>query len=145
MISPTGTSPSIGGADIAAFLPPVTTGPPPVTTNPPPTTAGAGRAGRHRPVEGDDQGARRRAPVKVEVAAAGKVTISATFPPRRSGARASRSWWPRAPGSPKAGTLAVKLKLNATGRKKLKKLKGAKLTLKIVQGGRTTTKTIKLR
>ena len=44
-----------------------------------------------------------------------------------------------------AGKLTVKLRLNSVGKKKLKRLKGTRLTLRIVQGGRTTTKTVTLR
>ncbi len=147
VISPTGKSPSIGGADIAAFLPPVTTAPPPVTTNPPPPTTAAPAA----PVATVPSKVTTKAlgaglPVKVAVAAAGKVTISATVPAKALGRKGKPIVVATGSGVAKrAGTLAVKLKLNATGRKKLKKLKGVKLTLKIVQGGRTTTKTIKLR
>ena len=44
-----------------------------------------------------------------------------------------------------AGTVTVKLKLNAAGKKMRKRLKGAKATLKITHGGRSTTRTVKLR
>ena len=44
-----------------------------------------------------------------------------------------------------AGTVTVKLKLNAAGRKARKRLKGTKATLRITQGGRSSTKTVKLR
>jgi len=146
LISPTGTSPSIGGADIAAFLPPVTTGPPPVTTNPPPTTAAPAAPVATVPSKVTTKALGAGLPVKIKVAAAGKVTISATVPAKALGRKGKPVVVATGSGvAKKAGTLAVKLKLNATGRKKLKKLKGAKLTLKIVQGGRTTTKTITLR
>jgi hypothetical protein len=47
--------------------------------------------------------------------------------------------------TPKAsGKVTIKLKLNSVGRKKVKRLKGARLTLKITQAGRTTTKIVKL-
>ena len=44
-----------------------------------------------------------------------------------------------------AGTVSVKLKLNAAGRKARKRLKGAKATLRITQGTRSVTKTVTLR
>ena len=44
-----------------------------------------------------------------------------------------------------AGTVTVKLKFNATGRKQSKRLKGKKATLRIAQGASSTTKTITLR
>ena len=84
--------------------------------------------------------------MRADVAAAGNVTISGNVPAKALGRKGKPVVVATGSGvAKKAGTLAVKLKLNATGRKKLKKLKGVKLTLKIVQGGRTTTKTIKLR
>jgi len=45
----------------------------------------------------------------------------------------------------RAGTVTVRLKLNATGRRRAKRLKGAKVTLRVVQGTRSTTKTLRLR
>jgi hypothetical protein len=44
-----------------------------------------------------------------------------------------------------AGTVTVNLKLTSAARKRLKKLKGAKLTLRFAHNGRTTVRTVKLR
>jgi hypothetical protein len=47
--------------------------------------------------------------------------------------------------APRAGTITVKLRPTASVRKRLKRLKGARMTLQISQGGRTTTKSVTLR
>ena len=44
-----------------------------------------------------------------------------------------------------AGTVTIRLKLTAIGRKRAKRLKGARLTLRIKQGSRSSTKLVKLR
>jgi hypothetical protein len=45
----------------------------------------------------------------------------------------------------RAGTVTVRLRLTATARKKLKRLKGARMTLRVSQGGLTTVKRVRLR
>jgi hypothetical protein len=83
--------------------------------------------------------------VKLTLAAAGKVTISATIPAKALGRKGKPVVVATGTGTAKAaGKLTVKLRLNSVGKKKLKRLKGVRLTLRIVQGGRTTTKTVKL-
>ena len=44
-----------------------------------------------------------------------------------------------------AGTVTVRLKLNALGRKRVRRLKGARLTLRIVHGSRSAKKVVRLR
>ena len=44
-----------------------------------------------------------------------------------------------------AGTVTIRLRLNAVGRKRVGRLKGARLTLRVVQGSRSATKVVKLR
>jgi hypothetical protein len=84
-------------------------------------------------------------PLKLTLAAAGKVTISATVPAKAVGRKGKPVVVATGTGTAKAaGKLTVKLRLNSVGKKKLKRLKGVRLTLRIVQGGRTTTKTVKL-
>ena len=84
--------------------------------------------------------------VKVEVSGAGKVSIKGTVPARRLGRR----------GKPvvvatgqrvaqAAGKVTVRLRLNAAGRKRVRRLKGARLTLRIVQGSREAKKVVTLR
>ncbi len=86
-------------------------------------------------------------PVKVTVPAGGKITVTASVPASRLGLKgkkavviATGSASPRS-----AGQVSFKLRLNAKGRKHRKKLRGSTLTLKITQGTKTTTKTIRLR
>lgn len=45
----------------------------------------------------------------------------------------------------KAGTVTIRLRLNSVGRKRASRLKGARLTLRAVQGSRSATKVVKLR
>ena len=89
---------------------------------------------------------KRGVAVKVKVSRAGKVSIKGTVPARRLGRR----------GKPvivvtgkkvarAAGTLTIRLRLNAVGRKRVRRLKGARLTLRIVQGSRSQKKVVKLR
>jgi hypothetical protein len=167
VISATGRYPAIGGADIGAFLPkppatdpagggattaPATT--PPGTT-PPGTTppAGSPAAGAPGSVPVVTLPARltvaalaRGLAVTVRVGAAGTVRITATVPARVLGRRGKpivvATGTARAT---RAGKLAVRLRLNATARRRVNRLKGARLTLRIVQGTRTSTRTITLR
>jgi hypothetical protein len=41
--------------------------------------------------------------------------------------------------------VTIRLRLNAVGRKRVRRLKGARLTLRIAQGSRSTTKKVTLR
>ena len=78
-------------------------------------------------------------------AGAGKVTITATVPAKAMGKKGKPI--KVATGSANAtgtGNVTVKLKLTSAAKKRLKKLKGTKLTLKITQNGRATAKTVKV-
>ena len=147
LIAPKGaTSASIGNASVSAFLPAPPppsggTGPvaqPPAATPAAPTATVPARVTRAALTKG--------LAIKVKAAAAGKVTLSASVPAKALGRKgkavviATGSATARA-----AGTVTVKLKFNATGRKQSKRLKGKKATLRIAQGTRSTTKTITLR
>ncbi len=86
-------------------------------------------------------------PLKVTVPAGGKIAVTASVPASRLGLKGNKavviatgSANPRS-----AGQVSVKLRLNAKGRKYRKRLRGLTLTLKITQGAKTTTKTIRLR
>ncbi|WP_324338957.1 hypothetical protein [Baekduia sp.] len=84
--------------------------------------------------------------VTVKVGAPGTVRVTATVPARRLGRRGKPIVV--ATGSARAtraGTVKLRLRLNATARKRAARLKGARLTLRIVHGTRTTTRTITLR
>ena len=89
---------------------------------------------------------RRGVPIKVKVARAGKVKISGTVPARilrRKGkpvvvATGSAT-------AKRAGTVTVRVRLTAIARKKPKRLKGARMTLRVRHGGLTATKRVTLR
>ena len=140
VISATASEGAIGGANVGPFLPatptgggPSTGGTAPVATLPKKlkTKALAGAKG---------------VPIKVKVTRAGKVKLSGTVPAKilkRTGkpvviATGSAT-------AQRAGTVTVKLRLTAAGRKKQKRLKGARMTLRVSQGSVSSTKRIKLR
>ena len=98
VLSPTGTHPSIGGADVAAFLPKPPTAPaPPAAPGPGATAPRALVVKLPAKVTAKALAASRGVPIKVKVLGPGKVSITGTVPARRSGAAASRSSW--RPGS----------------------------------------------
>ena len=150
VLSPTGAHPSIGGADVAAFLPE------PPATQPPaggPGPAAPGATALAPPVvtlparlRAKALAAARGVPVKVRVSGPGKVSVKGSVPARRLGRRGkpvvvatgSRS-------AQTAGTITVRLRLTAIGRRSTRRLKGARLTLRITQGPRATTKVVTLR
>ena len=144
VISATASQGAIGGADIARFLPPV---PPPTGGGGPPPTGGSTPVATvPRRVTTTALAGAKGVPIKVNVAGAGKVRISGTVPARtlrRSGRPvvvATGSATAR-----QAGTVTVKLRLTAAARKKPKRLKGARMTLRVSHGGLTAIKRIKLR
>jgi hypothetical protein len=149
VLSPTGTHPSIGGANVDTFLPksPATTPPPSGGTGGPgATTPRAPVVTLPKRLAAKALSGKRGVAVKVKVGGPGKVTIKGTVPAKRIGRRGkpvvvvTGSRTARA-----AGTVTIRLKLNAVGRKRVRRLKGAKLTLRIKQGTRTATKVVKLR
>ena len=155
VLSPTGQYPSIGGADVAAFLPTPPPLPPATPTRPTPPAGPGAPGATPRPAPRVTLPAKltakalagsRGVTVKVKVSGAGKVAIKGTVPARRLGRR----------GKPvivltgkrvarAAGTLTIRLRLTAVGRKRVRRLKGARLTLRIVQGTRSQTKVVRLR
>ena len=148
VISPTASEGAIGGADVAAFLPtsaqPPTTAPLP-TTGPPPTGPGAPVATVPRRVTVKALARATGLPIKVKVARAGKVKISGIVPAKVL--RSSRSVVV-ATGSAtalRAGTVTVRLRLTTAARNKRNRLKGARMTLRVSQGGLRTTKRVTLR
>jgi hypothetical protein len=140
VLSPTGTHPSIGGADVAAFLPKATT--------PPPTGGATQRLVVTLPakVTAKALAASRGVKVKVRVSGPGKVSITGTVPARRVGRHGKPVVVVTGKRSAQAaGTVTIRLRLNAFGRKRVKRLKGASLTLRIAQGSRTAKKVVNLR
>jgi hypothetical protein len=157
VLSPTGTHPSIGGADVAAFLPkpPATPPPSPVVPGPGPGPGPAQPGGAAplapvltlpKKVTAKALATRRGVAVKVKVSAPGRVSIRGTVPARRLGRRgkpvlvATGKRVARA-----AGTVTIRLRLTTVGRKRVRRLKGARLTLRIVQGSRSAKKVVRLR
>jgi hypothetical protein len=147
VISPTATQGAIGGASVAAFLP----------ASPPP---GGGPAGGGTPSTGGGapvatvpkkltRGALAGAkgvPITVRVARAGKVKVIGTVPAKLLGRHGKPVVV--ATGSAiakRAGTVTVRLRLTAAARKQQKRLKGAKMTLRVSQGGVSMTKRVTLR
>jgi hypothetical protein len=148
VLSPTGEHPSIGGADVAAFLPK-----PPPSSPPPPPPAATAPAPRPtlavklpKRLTAKALARARGVAIKVKVSRPGKISIKGTVPARRLGRRgkpvvvATGKRVARA-----AGTVTVRLRLNTLGRKRVHRLKGARLTLRVVQGSRSTKKVVRLR
>jgi len=137
VISPTASQGAIGGANVTSF---VQTAPP----APPPTGSAAPVAAAPKRVKLKTLA--KGVPIKVKVAGAGKVRLSGTVPAkvlRRKGKPVVV-----ATGSAialQAGTVTVKLRLTAAGRKKRKRLRGARMTLRVSHAGLTATKRVRLR
>ena len=90
--------------------------------------------------------ASRGVPVKVKVSRPGKVSVTGTVPARRIGRRGKPVVVVAGKRTVKAaGTVTIRLRLTAAGRKRVRRLKGARLTLRIAQGSRSTTKKVTLR
>jgi hypothetical protein len=148
VISPTGRHGAIGGANVSAFLPKAPGG-----GSPPGQPPGSPTTRRTRPVvtvprkvTAKALAGRKGVAIKVRVARAGKVKISATVP----AAVVARTRKPVvvATGSAlarRAGTVTVRLRLTAAARKKPRRLKGARMTLRVSHGGLTTTKRVRVR
>ena len=153
VLSSTGTHPSIGGADVAAFQPePPATTPPPAGLGPAPAP-GPAAAAPLAPVvtlparvTAKALATSRGVPVKVKVGGPGNVSITGTVPARRLGRRGK----PVAVATGKrfaqaAGTVTIRLRLTTVGRKRVRRLRGARLTLRIVQGSLSAKKVVTLR
>ena len=145
VLSPTGTHPSIGGADVAAFLPRAAT--------PPAGPGSPGGSASLAPVVKlparltvKALAASRGVRVKVKVSGPGKISIKGTVPARRLGRRGKPVVVAKGKGVAKAaGTVTIRLRLTSVGRKRVRRLKGARLTLRVVHGSRSTKKVVKLR
>jgi hypothetical protein len=158
-ISPTGAHPSIGAADVSAFLP-KTSQPPAATPAVPSTPSRTLPGGSAAPgttgstpvltlpakIMTKALAASGGVKVKIRVGAAGRVAVSGTVPAKRLGRRGKAIVVVTGAASAKAaGTVTVRLRLTAAGRKRASRLKGARLTLRVTQGARRTTKVITLR
>jgi hypothetical protein len=148
LISATGTHPSIGGADVGAFIPKS-----PITTPPAPGPGAPTGAAPSRPVvtlpatlTANALASARGVPVKVKVNGPGKVTVTATVAARRLGRHGKPVVVARGTATPAAaGTVTIRLKFTATARKRARTLRGARLTLRIVHRSGSVTKTLSVR
>jgi hypothetical protein len=144
-ISPTASQGAIGGANMSAFLP-ASAQPP--GAGPPPAGGGgtAPLATLPRKLTTKALARARGVPIKVKVSRAGKVKLTGTVPAKIMGRRGKPIVI--ATGSTtaaRAGTVTVRLRLTSAARKKRSRLKGARMTLRVSQGGLKTTKRITLR
>ena len=143
-ISPTASQGAIGGANMAAFLP-ASAQPP--GSGPPPAGGGtAPLATLPRKLTTKALARARGVPIKVKVSRAGKVKLTGTVLAKILGRRGKPIVI--ATGSTnaaRAGTVTVRLRLTSAARKKRSRLKGARMTLRVSQGGLKTTKRITLR
>lgn len=156
-----GRHPSLGPIDVVALknartpvVPPTTT---PGTGTTPTTPPATGPQGTTTPaptatlVSGAKAVALGKAagvPVTVTVAKAGKVTLALSVSSKVLKLKGKARTIVVATGTGAArakGRVTVKLRATAAGRRVLSKLKGRPLVLRITFGGRTTTKTVKLR
>jgi hypothetical protein len=154
-ISPTGSGPSLGPIDAAALYAARNPSPlPPGTTTPPPGGGPAGGGGSNGLTVSVPSGARAAAlgtrgglRVIVTTTAAGVVKVTATVPASRLG-RKGKKPVVIATGkatATKAGKVTVTLKATKAARKKLKRLRGAKVKLTVKVGQLTSTKTVTLK
>jgi hypothetical protein len=138
LIAPGATSASISGGDVTPFLPPAPGTPPSSST---PSTGGTSTpVTATQPAKAPQLPAKVAAKaltggLKITVGAAGKVTVTALVGKKKVGTGSATA--------KAAGTVTIKLKLTKAGRKLARK--GKKVTLKVTQAGRTTTRTVKLR
>jgi hypothetical protein len=143
-ISPTASQGAIGGANMAAFLP--ASAQPPGSGPPPAGEGTAPLATLPRKLTTKALARAKGVPIKVKVSRAGKVKLSGTVLAKILGRRGKPIVI--ATGSTnatRAGTVTVRLRLTTAGRKKRSRLKGARMTLHVSQGGLKTTKRITLR
>jgi hypothetical protein len=145
VISPSGRYGAIGGANVSAFLP--------NSGGPGPGQPGSPTTGRKRPVvtvpgklTAQALAGRKGVGIRVRVDRAGRVKISATV----AAAVMARRGKPIVVATgralaKRAGTVTVRLRLTAAARKKPRRLKGARMTLRVSHGGLTTTKRVRVR
>jgi hypothetical protein len=84
--------------------------------------------------------------VKVTVGGPGTISITGTVPARRLGRRGKPVVVATGRRTAQAaGTVTIRLRLTTIGRKRIRRLKGARLTLRIAHGSRSASKVVKLR
>ena len=147
VISPTGSYPSIGGANVAQLRP---TTPAPTSPTPPPSAAP-----RLSPLAvtlpakptAAALATTRGLALKVRAPAAGRITVTGSVIARRLGLKGKKQIVIASGfASPKAaGTVTVRVRLKKFARKYRARLRGATLVLRISQGRLTTKKSVRLR
>lgn len=153
VISPTGSHPSIGGADAAAIAA-ARAGAAAGTGG----GTGSGQGGGGTPVTtklavtlpASVKAAALRSGLKITVTApgAGTVTVTLSVPRRALGLKTGPKTVVIATGTTRArgaGKVTVKLKATKKARSRLRRLRGKKATLKVTAGKSTITRTLKLR
>ena len=141
VISPTATQGAIGGANVAAFLPKT---PPP--TGGPPIGGAAPTATVPRRLGTKALARAKGVAIKVKVARAGKVKLAGTVPAKVLKRTGKAVVVVKGSAVAKgAGTVTVRLRLTATGRKQRKRLEGARMTLRVSQGDLRTSRRVRLR
>src|SRR4051794_7194918 len=162
LVSATGEHPAIGGADVTKFLPPPKSTDPPVTPTPPvepgprpepPPTPTGSDAKPTRPVltlpaklSAKALASTHGVAVKVRVSGPGKIAITGSVPAKRLGRRGKPAVAATGRATARAaGITIVRLRFNAAARKRARSLKGARLSLRVVHDGRSSTKSIRLR
>lgn len=144
VISATGSSPSIGGADVAQ-LKPATPGPGPGA----PGTTPAGPLALTLPAKATAAalaGAKGLA-LKVRTPRAGKVTATGSIVAKRLGLKGTRQIVVAtgAVSAKAAGTVTLRLRLKKAARTYRPRLRGATLVVRITQGRTTARKSVRLR
>ena len=144
VISPTASQGAIGGANVAAFLPPSgqppTGGPP--SGGPPP---GAPVMTVPRKVTVKALARARGLSIKVKVAHAGKVKISGSVAAKVLKSSRSVVVAKGSATAKRAGTVTVRVRLTTAARNQRSALKGARMALRVTQGSLSTTKHFRLR
>ena len=141
VISPGGSSPSIGGAGVAQLRP---TTPTPTSPVPPPSPLAVTLPAKRTVAA---LAGPRGLALKVRAPAAGRITVTGSVIARRLGLRGTKPVVVASGfASPKAaGTVTVRVRLKASARRYRARLRGATLVLRISQGGRTTRRSLRLR
>jgi hypothetical protein len=151
VVSATGQHPAIGGADVTKFLPPPTSsdapptgsGPPSETPAPPPAAPVLTLPAK---LTAKALASRRGVVVKVKVGGPGKIAITGRVPAKRMGRRGKPAVAATGQATARAaGTATVRLRFNAAARKRARSLKGARLSLRVVHDGHSSTKSVTLR
>ena len=134
-ISPTGSSPSIGGAEFSSLNPPEPTPPAGIKVLLP------------SKLKVKDLTGPRGVVITVKVASKGRVRVSGTVPASRLGLKGKRRLVvvKGSAAASKAGPVKARLRIVSRYRRYKARLKGATVLLKVSQGSKSVTRKVKLR